>query len=220
MKALKMKLVNFERIEPISLDNLPPYFAIVAPYKGRDILVAYADRTKGMELYSAYISGLFSEKQDNFLFPQFSRPDDAPVNLIFSKEFYPDINDNENGKKRLSNLVFIWSGYCTEIQKVNIQKQFDSYSNEIFELVKKSYIVNDEIQKQNGEVDFHLYDIQEKITYSLEEYVAILIYPAINYSTQYKARKKNKIKNMGYLFLIYIVFTTIMLLFLYFQIKI
>ena len=194
-----MKLVNFERVEPISLGNLPPYFAIVAPYKGRDILVAYADRTKGMELYSAYVSGLFSEKQDNFLFPQFSRPDDDPVNLIFSREFYPDINDSEKEKKRLSNLVFIWSGYCTEIQKFNIQKQFDSYSNEIFELIKKSYIVNDEIQKQN---------------------VAILIYPAINYSTQYKARKKNKIKNMGYLFLIYIVFTTIMLLFLYFQIKI
>ena len=63
-----MKLVNFERVEPISLGNLPPYFAIVAPYKGRDILVAYADRTKGMELYSAYVSGLLVKSRIIFYF--------------------------------------------------------------------------------------------------------------------------------------------------------
>lgn len=219
-----MKIPYFERMQPIDLENLPPSFAITVPYKGRDTLAVYANRVKGVSLYSAYISGEFNKRlKINQLFPSNSNKyNDDPVNVIFSSKKYPDIFYSEKQiEEKPSSLILIWSGYLAENQKVRMQRQFDDYSEEIFDLIKKLYEININIKKMEETGDeeaYSLYDLEEKIKFSLEEYIAIMIYQAENYSSKYKAIMKNKQKKIFVLLGVYLIMIAIMTSYLYLKV--
>ena len=219
-----MKIPPFERMQPIDLQNLPPSFAIIAPYKGRDTLAVYANRTKGVALYSAYIAGLFNKslKMNSLFFSK--KSNDAPVNVIFSFDQYPDIFYSEKQiEEKPSSLIFIWSGYCTQNQRLRMQRQFDYYSEEIFHLIQELYWVNIKIQQEEQEsihnttYQYQLYSNEEKMKFSLEEYISIMIYQAETYSSEYEANMKTRRIMMFFVFGCYLTITTIITIYLYFK---
>lgn len=212
-----MKLPNFDRIEPISLDNLPPYFAIISSYKGRDILTAYANRAKGMELYSIYISGLYNEKQNRNILSPFNKLKDEPVNLVFSSKAYPNIND-ENTIDKSSRLVLIWNGYCTTAQRRKIQNYFDLYSDDIFKIIQNLYLINSKKVKlfKNNEEEYDVYVLEEKLKLSLEEYIAILVYQAMNYSEKNKSSMNKRLRKIYIIIILYMVSVALILIYFVF----
>ena len=218
-----MKIPYFERMQPIELQSLSPSFAIIVPYKGRDTLAVYANRIKGVELYSAYISGLFNKSlKINSLFFS-NKSNDNPVNVIFSSEKYPDIlYDERQTEEKPSSLILIWSGYCTANQRLRMQRQFDNYSEEIFRLIKELYWINLAIQEEQEIIhdltyQNQLYNTEEKMKFSLEEYISIIIYQAETYSSEYKANIKIRQKMMFFVLGVYLAIIAITTIYLYFK---
>lgn len=218
-----LEISNFEFIKPINLENITSNFAIIIPYKSRDTLAVYADRSEAMKLYAAYVSGLISEFNNppnhllsifNFLYKDVKSFELSPINTIFSDKKFYDMNDETNVQhEKLSSIVFIWKGYCTEYEKEKISYQFNQFSDEIYSSIRELFILNKQISTMIN-TEHHdklntIYSKEEQLKLRLEECVSIISYQTQYFSLKNRQKSIRRVKSMLIITISYLLILTL-----------